>query len=373
MKILPSLLSVSLVFGYPVWALEPLNIGIYLPLTGNFASEGRSVLHGIKIAHQVRPQVLGRPVALKVADTRSDLASAADAVFTLIEKERVKAIIGELNSGPTIAGSFHAERRGIPMVTPTATSPMVTRGARCVFQMCAIDEDQGRLAASLVLSRFHAGTAALVCDVSQESSVGMIAAFKEAFKLAGGRIVVETRCKAGDRDFFAQIGRIKAAQPDVIYAPISSTECALFARQARLMRLCAPIVAGHKVHDPGLMAFGGAAVEKLLFTAPLHEGLLRTERGKRFLAAYRSQMGRKPQAGQVLAAEAYFVLLDAIERAGSAIPTKIRDALASRGNFERVLGTMGVRSNGNARKPACVRQVKHGRFVRVSETGHTSP
>ncbi len=373
MKILPSLLSMSLAFGYPVWALEPLNIGIYLPLTGHLAAGGQSALHGIKIAHYLRPQVLGRPVALKVADTRSDLASAADAVFMLIEKEKVKAIIGELTSGPTIAGSFHAERRGIPMVTPFATSPMVTRGKRYVFQTCAIDEDQAGLAASLARSRFHAGTAAVVCDMSQESSVGLVAAFKKEFTRAGGRIVAETRCKAGDRDFSAQIDHIKTAQPDVVYAPISSTECALLARQAGLVGMRVPIVAGHKAQDPGLIALGGEAVENLLFTTPFHEGLICTERGKRFLTAYEYETGRKPQAGQVMAAEAYFMLIDAIERAGSAMPTKIREALSSARDFEGLFGTICMRSNGSACRPVFVSRVKNGRFVPVAEEDHTTP
>ena len=373
MKILPSLLSVSLAFGYPVWALEPLNIGIYLPLTGNLASEGQSVLHGIKIAHQLRPQVLGREVALKVADTHSDLATAADAVFTLIEKKNVKALIGEVTSGPTLAGSFHAERRGIPMITPTATSPMVTRGKRYVFQTCAIDEDQASLAARLARSRIKAGTAALVCDLSQESSVGLVASFKQAFTRAGGRIVAETCCKAGDRDFTAQVGRINAADPDVVYAPISSTECALLARQARLMGARMPIVAGHKAQDPGLIAWGGQAVEKLWFTTPFHEGSICTERGKKFLTAYERETGSSPQAGHVMAAEAYFMLIDAIERAGSAAPARIREALSSARDCEGLFGTMCMRANGSACRPVFVGQVKNGRFVPVAEENRPNP
>ncbi len=85
---------------------------------------------GISIAKKMEPEVLGRTVEVKLADTKSDKVESANAVSRLIEKEQVVAIIGEMISGNTLAGEDHAERRKIPMVTPTATNPLVTQGRK---------------------------------------------------------------------------------------------------------------------------------------------------------------------------------------------------------------------------------------------------
>ena len=65
----------------------------------------------------------------------------------LIEKDKVIAIIGEMISGDTMAGGPIAEKAKIPMVSPTATNPLVTQGKKYVFRVCFIDPVQGEIAA----------------------------------------------------------------------------------------------------------------------------------------------------------------------------------------------------------------------------------
>ena len=104
-----------------------IKIGFYLPMTGSAAAMGQMVWEGVQVAHQLQPQVLGQPVELVLVDTRSDRIEAANAVSRLIEKDKVAAIIGEVISSDTLAGVPIAERAGIPNISPTATSPLVTQ------------------------------------------------------------------------------------------------------------------------------------------------------------------------------------------------------------------------------------------------------
>ncbi len=155
MKALFSVLAIVLGFIGPVWSIEPIYIGICLPVTGNMAVRGQSVWEGIKIAHKVEPRVLGRPVELKLVDTKSDPAGAANAAFALIEKERVVAIIGAGGSSDTVAASLHAEGRRIPLVTPLATSHMITSGKRYTFSTCPLDVEQAHVAAETRVEAFQ--------------------------------------------------------------------------------------------------------------------------------------------------------------------------------------------------------------------------
>jgi branched-chain amino acid transport system substrate-binding protein len=61
-----------------------------------------------------------------------------------------------------------------------------------------------------------------------------------------------------------------------------------------------------------------------------------------------------------------FVTLDAIKRAGSADPIKIREALVSTRDFEGVSGKISLKSDGNAIKAIVINKVKDGKFAYVA-------
>ena len=88
------LLMVSLGVASHAAAAEPIVSGAYLSMTGGVASYGEMGWTGITIAKKMQPEVLGRPVDVKLADTKSDKVESANAVSRLIEKEKVCAIMG---------------------------------------------------------------------------------------------------------------------------------------------------------------------------------------------------------------------------------------------------------------------------------------
>ena len=366
MRVLSAILLVFSITAASVCAAEPIVIGAYLPMTGNVAAYGQMGWEGVLLAKKMEPEVLGRPVELRLADTKSDKVEAANAVSRLIEKDKAIAIIGEMISGNTIAGSDFAERRKIPMVSPTATNPIVTQNKKFIFRVCFIDTDQGRVAAKLALSQLRAKTAALIYDISQDYSVTLADVFKKEFIEGGGKIVSDTKFKSGDRDFTPQLSRIEATKPDVIYAPIYYTECALMAKQASEMGVKAIILAGDGVQAPELTQLGGKAVEGLYFTAHFHKDMVNNERGKKYMELYEKEFHKGLDAFTAMGADAYFIVLDAVQRAGSADPVKIREALASTKDFEGVSGKITMKPDGNAIKAMVVNKVQNGKFVYVT-------
>ena len=85
-----------------------------------------------------------------------------------------------------------------------------------------------------------------------------------------------------------------------------------------------------------------------------------------FLKAYREEFKKEPSAYAALGFDGYRVVLDAITRAGSADPQKIRDALAQTKGFEGAAGEITINANRDADKPAVFKQVKDGKFVFLS-------
>ncbi len=361
------LIVASAALASPAGAAGPIDLGAFLSMTGNGASCGDMGWTGISVAKKMEPNALGRPVDVKLADTKSDKFEAANAVSRLIENEKVCAIIGGMDSSDAIAGADLAERSRIPMVSPTATNPLVTQEKKYIFRLCFIDTDQGRVLAKFAHDRLKAKTAALICDISQDYSLRLAASFKKEFAKAGGRIVSETEFKSGDRDFTPQLSSIKEANPDVICAPIYYTECALAAKQAKALDLTAPILGGNELHAPELLKLGGSAVEGIYFTTYFHKDMITSKLGKKFLALFKAEYPNKElDALTAMAADAYLIVVDAIKGAGSAEPVKIREALAATKDFDGVTGKITMKPDGNPIKAMVIDKVKGGKFTYVT-------
>jgi branched-chain amino acid transport system substrate-binding protein len=144
-----------------------------------------------------------------------------------VEKEKVVAIIGSSISGNTMAGGPIAEKAGVPIVSPTATNPLVTQGKKYIFRVCFIDPFQGEMAAKYAYETLKKRRAALIIDKAQDYCVGLADFFEKSFTKLGGQIVAKTYCQTGDKDFTAQMSAIKAKNPDVLYMPNYYTEVAL--------------------------------------------------------------------------------------------------------------------------------------------------
>jgi len=360
---------VSLVFcglaGQAV-AADTLKLGAYLPMTGAVAAYGQMEWDGIQIAKEMEPKVLGKTIDVMLVDTKSDKIEAANAVTLLVEKEKVVGIIGEAISGNTMAGNPISEAAKVPSVSPTATNPLVNQGKEYAFRACFIDPFQGEVAARFAQKELKAQTAAVVIDIAQDYCVGLGNFFVKEFVKNGGKIVSTTYIQTGDQDFSAQLSAIQAAKPDVIYAPNYYTEDALMAKQARDLGIKAPILTGDGAQADALIEIGGAAVEGMYFTGHFHKEAATTERAKEYIKLYEKKFGKEADAFGALGADAYFLLVDAIKRAGSTDPTKVREALANTKDFQGVSGLITMGPNGNPIKSMVINKVANGKFAYVT-------
>jgi len=360
-------------FCSPATAAEtrPLVVGVLLPITGSVAAYGQMIWAGIRLAQRLRPTALGRPVKLVLVDNKSDSVEAANGASRLLQKERAVAILGPATSSRALAAAPMAEQGKVPLISPTATNPNVTQGRHYVFRVCFIDPFQGQIAARYAFQNLKARRAAILIDVSQDYAVGLAAFFAREFKRLGGKVVVQAKCNTGDQDYSAQLGTIQAARPDLLYLPNYYTEDALVARQAYELGLRVPLLSGDGAQAPELLKIGGPAVEGLAFTAHFHRAGATSPQAKRFLELYAQEQAagriKEDLTGfHVLGADAYLVLVDALERAGSAEGPKLRGALAGTKNFSGISGKITIGEDGNAVKSAVILKVDKGGFAYVT-------
>jgi branched-chain amino acid transport system substrate-binding protein len=359
------LLVAGLVFGglTPAAAAGEVKIGLYLPMTGPAAAMGQMVWEGVQVAHRLKPQVLGQPVKLVLLDTKSDKIEAANAVSRLIEKDKVAAIIGEVISSDTLAGVPIAERAEVPNISPTATNPLVTQNRKYAFRVCFVDDLQGRVAARFAREHLQARRVAVLIDQAQDYCVGLANYFQEEFKRRGGEIVGVSYIQTGDQDFSAQISALKGKNPDLIYAPNYYGEDALLAKQLQDLGVKATILTGDGAQVPELLSIGGKAVEGMYFTAHFHRRGAVTPLSKNFLKAYEETYKKDLDAFSALGGDAYFLLLNAMEKAGTTNGPKVAQTLAQTRNFPGVTGKITMGPDHNPRKGVVVLKVEQGKFA----------
>ncbi len=355
----------ALVLATSAWAGGVIKIGVVFPMTGPAAVYGQNGLKGLKLAVEHRPKVLGKKVELVVADNKSDKVEASNAANRVIQRDHVVAVIGALTSSNSLATAPVCEKAHVPMISPWATNPMVTQGRKYVFRVCFIDPFQGKVAANFAWKKLGARTAAIMIDISQDYCVGIASFFERAFKALGGKILIKTHYNTGDQDFSAQLSAIKAAGPDIIYVPGYFTEDALIARQARELGLKQVLLSGDAAQAPELIKIGGKAVEGLYLTTHFDEKGVTTDSGRYFVKAYRARYSEAPDSVSALSYDAYNVLLNAIERAGTTNAEKVVAELEKTKNFPGVTGVLSL-VNHNAIKPAVVLKVEGGKFVYVA-------
>ena len=349
---------------------DPIKIGVYLPLTGQNAFGGQLELEGGKLAHQEMPTVRGRPVELVVVDNKSDKVEAANAVKRLIERDKVVAFIGTYGSSLAMAGAEIGEKAGVPGVGTSCTNPLVTQGKKYYFRACFIDPYQGAAAATYAHDSLGAKKAAVLMDMTNDYAVGLSNFFTRSFKKLGGEVVANLKYSSGDQDFTAQLTELIAKNPDVVFMPAYFAEGAIIMKQARELGAKFRLMGGDAMDNPDTVKLGGKAVEGFLHTTFPYDPTMAnmSEEAKRFTEAWKKAYPDKDtNVNGALGYNCYFLILDAIKRAGKAEPEAIAKALAETVELPTALGKLSINETHDAEMPVGIIEYKDGKRMYVGE------
>jgi len=342
---------------------DVVKIGIFEPMTGAMAVGGALCMQGYELAQEQKPTVLGKKVELILVDNKSDKVESASAVSRLIEKEGVVAVLGSYGSSCSIPGGEVADKAGVPMLSASATNPLVTDGKEYIFRCCFIDPFQGEVMARYTFENLGIKKAALLVDIAQDYSVGLANFYKNTFKELGGEIVSDMKYNTGDQDFSAQLSQIIASGAEALFFPGYFGDVALIAIQGRELGYTGKYLGGDTLHNPVLIELAGEAAEGLIASTFFAEDAPVIPESEKFVKLFREKYNETPNAVSILTYDAYNLMLDAIERAGSFDPVAIKDALAATKEFPGAGGSITINEIGDAIKPAILVKVVNGDFA----------
>ena len=347
----------------------PLKIGFFGPLTGSVAADGASARQAVELAAQEvngRGGVLGRPVELVVYDDRLNPQEAVAIAHKLIERDQVVGVVSGAFSGPSrVTAPLFAKAR-VPMVAGYAVHPDVTRGSDSNFRIGFLGAVEGAAAGDYAVATLKARRPA-VLTVDTDFGREVAAGFTARTENLGVPVVVQQVYKyPGETNFRPLLTRIMAARPDLLFAAGYYDVAALMTLQAKELGLTTPILAKGGFDSPQFIALAKGTAEGVIVVTnldrddprPLVQAYL-----KRYRAAYGSELDMVGASSF----DAFMVLTNAIQRAGTTDPPAVIKALNETRDYHGLTGTISKFVRGEVVKPVQFQVVKNGIFRRHGE------
>jgi branched-chain amino acid transport system substrate-binding protein len=310
-------------------AQETIRIGLVQPLTGSVAYNGTADVNGSKLAVEERNKaggVLGKKVELVIEDGQCKPANSINAAEKLIQKDKVVALSGAFCSSATAAIMPVAERYKMPLITGVSSKADLTeKGNKYFFRAAETDALLSRSFAKILASDLKLQNVAYV-GVNDDWGRGGVEEFSRDLSAAGVKTVAKEYFDHGSTDFYTLLTKLRAANPDAIFVAAETQDGSILVKQIKELGLKAKVFGVGSWATADFIKLAGPAAEGIYAAVP-YASTLQTPRNESFVknysAKYNEQPGKYGNAGY----NALNILMDAIQRAGSTDPEKIRTAL----------------------------------------------
>jgi branched-chain amino acid transport system substrate-binding protein len=314
---------------------DTIKIGVDEPLTGSVAASGNFVTDGAKLAADAinaNGGVLGQKLELVIEDNKSTPSEAASAAEKLLSSGKIAAMVGAWGSSFTLAVMPKLEDYNVPMVVETASSDKVTAsGNPWVFRIAPTSAMEAKAFAGMV-SKFGIKKADFLVS-NDDWGLGAADAFSNMLKAQGVTVNSVESMDPAAQDLSAQLAKIKASDADTLFVTTGFEQLSLIFKQAKEQGLTRRIITTGGSQFPDLLAqqLGSAADNSyhILFFPPwFPEAAANPDVAKDYIKQWNDKgLDKAGLSDGFRGYDAVTVIAAAIEKAGKADPTAIRDAM----------------------------------------------
>ena len=327
-----------------------VKIGAVFPMTGNAASAGIHAKAAIEVAMDIinnaHPELGNFPLARNAglaglggakvevvfADNQGSPATGQNQALRLITEEKVVALTGAYQSGITLTTSAIAEKYGIPFVNGESVAANLTeRGFKWFFRTTPIATDFAKVFSDFLTDMKSQGakvdSVALVHD-NTEYGTSVAGTLTTTFNDKGLNVALDVAYASNATDVQSQVLQLKEKKPDVAIMISYTSDAILFAKtmQGQDYKPAMLLADDAGYSDPSFIK----AVGKISIGAFNRSSWSMGPPGSPtaiIADMYKKKSGDEMDDTAARQMQAFFVLADAIDRAGSTEPAKIQAAL----------------------------------------------
>lgn len=329
--------AVALLTMHGAQAADPIKIGLVAALSGQSARSGEAITRGATIAIEeinAKGGVLGRPLELVRRDDESNPAKGVIATRELIQREKVVALIGGLDTPVALAIVPFANNVKVPFVIPWAAGTKITQNGapeNYVFRVSAMDDEVDRAILSYAQKHFKAKKPGLIL-VNNPWGESNEHGFKEAMKAANVEPAGIEKFEGNDVDIVPQLSRLKQAGADSLFLVGNVGPGSQVVKSLDRMNWMPPIVSHWGVAGGRFTELAGPSAKNVIFVQTYSFFGDLSPVGKKVLAALEKKYPDikgpadvTPAVGVANAYDTVMVIAAAITKAGKTDGPAVRD------------------------------------------------
>lgn len=319
-------------------AADPIKIGVTGPFTGGSSSMGVSMRDGVRLAvEEINKSggVLGRQLQVVERDDEAKNERGVQIAQELINKEKVTATVGYINTGVALASQRFFQEAKIPVMNNVATGTVITtqfkdQPENYIFRNSANDSIQAPMIVEEAITRRGFKKVAILADSTNYGQLGR-EDLEKALTAKGIKPVAVEKFNIKDVDMTAQLLKAKEAGADAVLTYGIGPELAQIANGMTKLGWKVPMIGSWTLSMANYIDNAGPGGEGARMPQTfIQEGS--TPKRKTFIDAYLKTFTPKNNRidSPVSAAQGYdsiFLLVAAIKQANSTDGSKIREAL----------------------------------------------
>src|SRR5258706_652514 len=329
---------------------KTVKIGAIFPMSGNAASTGVHAKAALEVAMDIvnnaHPELGNFPLARNAglaglggakvdvvfADNQGSPATGQNQALRLITEEKVVALTGAYQSGVTLTASAIAEKYGIPFLNGESVAANLTeRGFKWFFRVTPVASDFARIYYDFLTDMKASGAktdnVALVHD-NTEYGTSVASVITGVFKEKGQNIALDIAYAVNATDVQSQVLQLKEKKPDVVIMITYTSDAILYAKTMQALDYKPPMLladdAGYS--DPSFIKSVGKISQGAFNRSSWSVGPAGSPTAL-IAEMYKKKSGDEMDDTAAREMQGFFVLVEAIDRAGSTDPAKIQAAL----------------------------------------------
>jgi branched-chain amino acid transport system substrate-binding protein len=330
-------------------AEDTIKVGVIQPLTGSVAYNGTTDVNGSKLALDeinAKGGVLGKKMELVIEDGQCRPANSVSAAEKLIQRDKVVAISGAFCSSSTLAVMSVAANYKLPLITGVSSSAELTeKGNPWFFRATETDALLAKAFSKILYDQLKLRKIAYV-GVNDDFGRGGVAEFEKQMTALGATTVMKEYFEHGTSDFYTLLTKLRSSGADGVFVAAETQDGSIFVKQKAELGLTNKVFGVGSWATPDFMKLTGDASEGIYAAVP-YASTMTTPKNKAFVAAYTDRYHEAPGKYSAAGYNAISILAEAISRAGSTDPEKLRDALAKT-DYEGPNGHFQFDSKGQA-------------------------
>jgi len=342
-------------------------LGATGPLTGPVAIYGNAVKNGAQIAVDEINAKGGIQFEFNMQDDEHDTEKADNAYNNLVDWG-MQIMMGTVTSAPAEVTAANADRDHVFYLTPSASSPNVTEGKSCIFQMCFTDPNQGVGAADFMATNNMGTKYFVIYQNDSDYSKGIYDKFVAEAKVKNLNVVGAASFITDAKDFSVQLDEAIKAGADVVFLPMYYQEASLILKQAKDKGF-APTWFGVDGMD-GILTLDGfdkTLAEGVGLLTPFDATASNTQA---FVSAFKSKFGEEPNQFAADAYDCVYAIYNAINESkvtADKSASEICDALVKTFTSFKFTGLTGSditwAANGEVSKMPAAVKIENGKYV----------